>query len=59
MKVAIKVIYKNEMYQAPEHLSEIVLNYILKEHRKQKTHIVSHVEHFEDENNIYVVMKWA
>ena len=59
MKVAIKVIFKNEMYQAPEYVSEIVLNYLLKELSKQKTHIVSHVEHFEDENYIYVVMKWA
>ena len=40
MKVAIKVIFKNEMYQAPDLVSEIVLDYVLKELRKQKTYIV-------------------
>ena len=40
MKVAIKVIKKNELYQSAEDIPELVLNFSMKQLGLQKTHMV-------------------
>ena len=59
IKYALKVKQKSGIYESPECIPEIILNYNLKKLIRKKLSLVTQVEYFEDEQHIYMVMKWA